>query len=131
MIIVDSSGWIEFFFEKANAYCFAESIEDSGNLLVPVISIYEVFKKILLTTDEARAFQAVVQMKQGRVVELTEEIALKAAVVSIDHNLPLADSIIYATGLIENALILTQDADFESLPGVKYFPKQAKDVSDG
>jgi predicted nucleic acid-binding protein len=120
MNLVDSSGWIEYFFDGPNASYFAGPIERTKDLVVPVICLYEVFKEVCQVADEARALQAVAHMKQGRVVPLTEEIALKAAVVSMKHQLPMADSLVYATGLLEGATIWTQDEDFRDLPGVKF-----------
>jgi predicted nucleic acid-binding protein len=87
---------------------------------VPVVCLYDVFKNIYKVGDEAKALQAVAQMKQGRVVELNEDIALRAALISLRHKLPMADSFIYATGQLNEALVWTQDADFEGLPGVRY-----------
>jgi predicted nucleic acid-binding protein len=123
MNLVDTSGWIVYFFEEENAALFAEPIEDTENLIVPVICLYEVFKKVHLVAGESMALRAVAQMKQGRVIDLSEEIALKAALLSNRHKLPMADSLIYATGQIENALIWTQDSDFEHLDGVRYVRK--------
>ena len=120
MNLVDTSGWIAYFFEEENAALFAEPIEDTENLIVPVICLYEVFKKVLSVAGESMALRAVAQMKQGRVVDVSEEIALKAALLSHRHKLPMADSLIYATGQIEHALIWTQDSDFEPLDGVRY-----------
>ncbi len=120
MNLVDTSGWIEYFFGGENDSFFASSIEDTGNLLVPVICLYEVFKKVHQVADEARALQAVAQMKQGRIVPVTEEVALKAALISLKHKLPLADSLVYATAQLENAVVWTQDEDFKGLPGVNY-----------
>ena len=120
MNLVDTSGWIEYFFGGSNASFFSQPIEDTQNLLVPVVCLYEVFKKVNQVADEARALQAVAQMKQGRVIPITEEIALKAALVSLKRKLPMADSFIYATAQIEEAVVWTQDQDFQGLPGVKY-----------
>ena len=120
MNLVDTSGWIEYFFEANNASFFAVPIEDTQNLLVPVICLYEVFKKVNMVADESKALHVIAQMKQGRVVNLREDIALKAAMISIRNKLPMADSIIYATGLIENAIIWTQDQDFKGLSGVNF-----------
>ena len=63
MNVVDTSGWIEFLFGGKNADVFAPLIEDTGNLLVPVICLYEVFKKVDAVADEPRALQAIAQMK--------------------------------------------------------------------
>ncbi len=120
MNLVDTSGWIEYFFDEKNSSYFTEPIENTAILVVPVVCLYEVFKKVNQVADEAQALQTIAQMKQGKVIELNEEIALKAAMISLRHNLPMADSFIYATGQIENATIWTQDADFKGLPGVKY-----------
>lgn len=120
MNLVDTSGWIEYFFDGPNASYFSEPIEDTANLLVPVVCLYEVFKKINQVADKAKALQAVAHMKQGRVIELSEEIALRAALISLENKLPMADSFIYAAGQLEGAVIWTQDIDFNGLPGVKY-----------
>ena len=120
MNLVDTSGWIEYFFAGPNATHFAKPIESTVELLVPTICLYEVFKKVNMVGSEAQALQAVAQMRERHVVDLTESIALSASLISIKHKLPMADSMIYATGLTNNATIWTQDIDFENLPGVKY-----------
>lgn len=120
MNLVDTSGWIEYFFGETNSSYFSEPIENTSVLIVPVVCLYEVFKKVNQVADEAQALQAIAQMKQGKVIELNEEIALNAAKMSLRYKLAMADSFIYATGQIENATIWTQDADFKELPGVKY-----------
>ncbi|MFZ1983093.1 MAG: type II toxin-antitoxin system VapC family toxin [Desulfatitalea sp.] len=124
MNIVDTSGWLAFFNGEKNADVFAEPIRESQELLVPTICIYEVFKFVKSKVGEVEAVRIVAQLKQGRVVELNEKTALEAADISIRHKLAMADSIIYATALIEDAVIWTQDADFKELRGVKYFVKQ-------
>jgi predicted nucleic acid-binding protein len=123
--VVDTSGWLEYFFGGRNAGFFSPPIEDSRRLLVPAVCLYEVFKKVLKTADEARALQAVTQMKQGQVVPVTEEIALRAATISLKHRLPMADSLVYATAVGERALVWTQDEDFARLPNVRFRPARA------
>ena len=120
MNLVDTSGWIEYFFAGPNAPFFAEAIEKTDSLTVSVVCLYEVFKKINAIADEARALQAVAQMKQGRVIDVTADIALEAALSSLRHGLPMADSLIYATARREDASIWTQDDHFRGLPGVRY-----------
>ena len=120
MNIVDTSGWIEYFFSGSHASFFSKPIEDTDHLMVPVICLYEVFKKVNIVADEARALQIVGQMKQGHVVDLTEDIALRASLISIRHKLPMADSLIYATASARSALLWTQDEHFRNLPGVNY-----------
>jgi predicted nucleic acid-binding protein len=123
MNVVDSSGWLEYFANWPNADFFAPAIEDTGNLIVPSISIFEVFKRVLQQGGESDALQAAALMQQGRVVNLDVFIALEAAKVSNDHKLPLADSVILATAQAHNAVLWTQDADFNGLPSVQYKPK--------
>ncbi len=126
MNLVDTSGWLEYFFDEANAGYFSSPIEETHALLVPVICLYEVFKKVNSVADEARALQAVAQMKQGLIVDITEDIALSAALISLKHKLPMADSLIYATARGHGAILWTQDDHFRNLPGVNY--KKARAV---
>lgn len=126
MNLVDTSGWIEYFFSGPNVSYFSKPIEQTDSLLIPVICLYEVFKKINIVADETRALRAIAQMKQGNIADLTENIALDASLISIRHKLPMADSMIYATARAHEALIWTQDEDFKNLPGVNYKPTSQK-----
>ncbi len=123
MNVVDSSGWLDYFADGPNADFFAPSVEDPEQLIVPTISIYEVFKRVLQQTDEGSALQAMVAMQQGTVVDLSQPLALRAAAISLQLKLPMADSIILATARSYGATVWTQDADFEGLDGVHYIPK--------
>lgn len=129
MNVVDTSGWVEFLFEGKNADVFAPLIEDVDNLIVPVICLYEVFKKVNAVADEPKALQAIGQMKQGRVLDITEPIALRAALISLKHRLPMTDSLILSTAWSEQATLWTQDEHFSGLPGVKFTPARTKTSS--
>ena len=120
MNVVDSSGWLEYFADGPGAGYFANAIEDTEALIVPTISLYEVFRRILQQRDESAALSAVALMQQGVVVELTAPLALSAAALGAQLKLPLADSIMYATARTNGATLWTQDADFEGLPHVRY-----------
>jgi predicted nucleic acid-binding protein len=124
MNIVDSSGWLEYFAEGSNAEFFAPAIEDTKNLLVPVICIYEVFKKILLQSGVSAAQTHISDMKLGKIIEIDESLALSAAKISFDLKLPMADSLILATARANNAILWTQDEHFKDLDGVKYIEKK-------
>ena len=123
MNIVDSCGWLEFFADGPNASFFAPIIQDTTNLIVPSISITEVFRRILQQKDEDAAIQAIALMHQGRIVDLTPSIAISAAQLGVQHHLPLADSIIYSTAKYYKAVIYTQDADFKNLSNVHFIEK--------
>jgi len=118
--VVDSSGWLEYFTDSDRADLFAPAIEDTEHLLVPVISIYEVFKKVLRERGEDDALQVASLMQAGRVIDLDGELVLEAA----RHALPMADSLIYATALRHGATLWTQDEHFKDLPEVRYFAKK-------
>lgn len=122
--IVDSLAWLEYFADAPGAKHFASAIEDVSQLVVPAICLVEVFKVVLRQRGENNALQAVALMQQGRVVDLDASLALVAAKVGNEQKLPLADSIVYATALAVDGLVWTQDADFDGLPGVKYFAKR-------
>jgi predicted nucleic acid-binding protein len=124
MNIVDSSGWLEYFSNGPGARHFSPPLKDTASLVVPVVTIYEVFKVILRECSENEALQAAAAMQKGTVCDLTVNTALMASKLSLEHKLPMADSIILATAQLHDATIWTQDFDFKSLPGVKYFPKK-------
>jgi toxin FitB len=126
MNLVDSSGWLEYFADAPNANKFAPAIQNTADLIVPTLSLYEVFKRVLQQRSEAEALQAIAVMHQGRVVDLNMAIALKAAHLSLELSLPMADSIMLATARECQATLWTQDANFKSVEGVKYFPKRMK-----
>lgn len=124
MNVVDSSGWLEYFGRGANAEVFAKPIEALDKLLVPSMTIAEVFKRILQQRTEHAALQAVVQMSQGQVIGLDASLAMTAAKLGHSLKLPPADSIILATARTHAALLWTQDDDFQGLPDVRYIPKR-------
>ena len=124
MNVVDSSAWLEYFADGANAGHFADAIEDTAALVVPSITLLEVFKCISRQRDEATALQYVAVMQQGRVMALDAALAIRAASLGLRHQLPLADSIIYATAKQSQALVWTQDSNFKGLDGVRYWPRK-------
>lgn len=123
MNLVDSSVWLEYLADGHGAGVFEPVITKTQDLLVPVICLYEVFKRVLQQRDEHSALRAVALMQQGRVVDLDSDIALRAARHSIEYTLPMADAIILATARVYEAVIWTQDADLQNIKGVKYYSK--------
>jgi predicted nucleic acid-binding protein len=120
MNIVDSSGWLAYFASGPNADFFSEPIEETAELLVPTISLYEVFKRILQQRSETEALKAVAFMQSGTILDLTSTIALHAANISNDLKIPMADSVMLASARENDAILWTQDGDFEGLDGVLY-----------
>ena len=124
MNIVDSSGWLAYFADEPNAKHFLIPLSNPDLLVVPTVTIYEVFKVILRESTENEALQAVVAMQKGTVVDLNAPLAIAASKLSLEHNLPMADSIILATAQEFKAVLWTQDSDFKRISNVKYFPRK-------
>ncbi len=124
MNVIDSSAWLEYFADGPNADFFAKPIEKPEQLLVPSITLLEVFKRVTQQRDDSAALQCVAVMQQGEVVDLDAALALRAAALGLRFKLPLADSIVYATAQAGNAVVWTQDSDFEGLPGVQFRAKR-------
>jgi len=121
--VVDSSAWLSYFSGDENADIFADAIEQTELLIVPSITVLEVFKHVYRQRGEDLALMCIAHMEQGQVIDLNSTVATEAAYLGITHKLPLADSIIYATAKKYDAIVWTQDADFENLDGVQYFAK--------
>ncbi len=129
MNVIDSSAWLSYFAGDNNAGKFAAPIEDVDALLVPSITLTEVFKCIMRQKGEDAALQVVAHMQQGKVVALDGALAMDAAVVGLKYKLPLADSIIYATASRFGAVVWTQDEDFKALSDVRYFPAESTTIA--
>ena len=123
MNIVDSSGWLEYFSGGPNSDKFEPPLKDTSSLIVPVITIYEVFKVVLREAGENEALQAIASMQKGSVIDLTTSSAMDASRISLKYSLPMADSIIFSTAQSYGCVVWTQDSDFENLPNVNFFQK--------
>lgn len=126
MNVVDSSAWTEYFADGPNASLFAEPIEATGALVVPSLTLYEVFKRVVLLKGETAALEAISVMLGGRVVDLTAGVALEAARISLEERLAMADSIILATARLEDAVLWTQDVHFRGVKGVEYRERSSR-----
>ena len=124
MNIVDSSGWLAYFADEPNAKHFISPLKDTDSLVVPTITLYEVFKVVLRESSENEALQATAAMQKGTVVDLTVPLAIAASKLSLEKGLPMADSIILTTAKAYDAILWTQDSDLKNMPGVKFFPKK-------
>ncbi|MEY3696194.1 MAG: hypothetical protein RL083_2019 [Pseudomonadota bacterium] len=123
MNVVDSCGWLEYFSDGPNAGFFAPAIENTAKLLVPTLTLFEVFKRILQQRTEADALRAIALIRQGQLIDLSDAVALGAARLSFDLKLPLADSIILFSARMHDAKLWTQDAHFEGISGVSFVRK--------
>jgi len=123
MIIIDTSLWIEFFAGTPLDESIVNALLNNEELYVPTICLYEVKKKFINDNDYPKAVTAIDIMKEGIVINIDSEIALLASDIGKQHKLPMADSIIYATAVLWDAELYTQDKHFENLDRVHYFSK--------
>ena len=118
MILVDSSGWIEYLAERPKADLFAPYIEGSEPLVSSAIQVYEIYKVVRRDVNEERAIEAVSALRTTTIEPLVEALALEAADMALEYGLAMADAMIYATASRHEAEIVTGDADFDGLPRV-------------
>ncbi|MBI4340741.1 MAG: type II toxin-antitoxin system VapC family toxin [Candidatus Omnitrophica bacterium] len=123
MLLIDSSGWIEFFMDGPLAGTYAHHLKHPNDVLTPTVVLYEVYKVIKRQRNEEEALTAAAQMGKTQVVPIDDTIALTAADASLTYQLAMADAIVYATALTHKAKLVTSDADLASLPGVVYHKK--------
>jgi len=126
MNVVDSSGWLEYFTDGANADIFKPIIGDETSLIIPAVCLYEVFKITLSRAGEDEAVRVAGLMSFGQMIDFDREVALVAAPISTQYKLAMADSVIYAIAQMHNATLWTQDAHFKDLPGVQYIEKKVR-----
>jgi predicted nucleic acid-binding protein len=123
MILVDSSGWVEYFTDGGNAAKYGSYLEKLSNVVTPTVVLYEVYKLVKRQRTEEEALLAAAQMQKTRLVPLSDSLALTAADLSLEFRLAMADSIVYATARAEDAELVTSDSDLKDLPGVTFLPK--------
>jgi len=124
LIVIDSSGWLEFFSDGPHADEFANRMRSPANVLTPTIALYEVYKVAKRDRSEEDALRAVAMMKRTRLVDLTEELALTAADLSLAHGLSMADSMMLAVARAYDAELVTTDAGFAGIDSVTVFSKK-------
>jgi predicted nucleic acid-binding protein len=125
--VVDSSGWLEFFADGPLAESYAAHLADLAQVLTPVIVLYEVYRWLKRERGDEEAIIAAAQIAKTQVVPVTVTLALTAADLGLEHGLPMADSLVYATAVSMGAELITSDGDFASLPGVTYLAKPKPD----
>jgi predicted nucleic acid-binding protein len=123
MNVVDSSGWLEYLANGINADYFASAIEDTTTLIVPSVSLFEVFKRISSQINERQGLYCLSLMRRGKVIALDIDLSISAVRLSLEYKLPMADSIILATSRSFDATLWTQDEDFAGIAGVQYVSK--------
>jgi predicted nucleic acid-binding protein len=121
--LVDSSGWIEYLQDTPRADLFADAIEDRNSLLVPTIALFEVHKVLSRRLPVDLVERCLNVMRLGRVLDFTDARAIAASQIAVGHQLAMADAAMYSMAQELGATFWTQDADYQGLAGVNYFPK--------
>jgi predicted nucleic acid-binding protein len=124
VIVVDSSGWLEFLTDGPLATDYAGRLRHPASVVTPSIVVYEVYKHSKRLRGEESAIDAVAAMRKTNIIPLTEEVALIAADLSLEHKLAMADAIVLATARLHDAQVVTSDADFSGVPGAIYIRKR-------
>lgn len=126
MRLIDTCGWLEYFTDGPLARNYGRFLKSGGKqLLVPTLVVYEVYKFLSRAAGEEVAILAVSKLKTCEVVDLDISLAMEAADFSLLHRLAMADAVVYATARRFRAELVTSDADFKTLPGVRFIPKTA------
>ena len=125
MILVDSSGWVEYFVDGPLADEYAARLRPASNVITPAIVVYEVYKRLKRDLTQEHANTAVAAMRRTEIVPLDAQLALRAADLSLTENLAMADAIVLATARSRDAELVTSDADFRKVSGVTYLAKRA------
>ena len=125
MNVIDSSVWIEYYYDGPNSDFFSAPIQDRESLVLPSICLYEVYKWVSRHHSEEAARTVLADMQQGMLIALDSSLAVDAARLSLEFDLPLADSVILATARAYDAVLWTQDADFKGISGVRFRPRKS------
>lgn len=125
MTLLDSSVWIEYFVDEPRAELVEAYLTDA-NLFVPTVVVYEVYKFLRREVSEEWAKRAVARMRKAQIIPLDESLAMEAADASLQHRLPFADAVVYATARRLGARIVTSDCHFRGLPGVEYLGEEGE-----
>jgi predicted nucleic acid-binding protein len=124
LIVIDSSGWLEILSDGPHAEAFAARLKHPNNVLTPTVALYEVYKVVKRSWPDQEAIGAVAMMRNTRIVDLSEKLALTAADLSLDHKLSMADSMMLAVARSFDAELVTTDSDFAGIDGVTVFSKK-------
>lgn len=120
MNVVDSCGWLEYFANGANADFFALAIENAQDLIVPHIVVFEVSKRLRHLYGDSGEAQGMSFLEKGRLVGGDMALMRLAARAAKNHQLAMADAIIWQTAQTHHAQLYTQDIDLDGLPGVVF-----------
>jgi predicted nucleic acid-binding protein len=124
--VIDSYAWIEYFMGTKAGEKAKPIIEGAEEKITPTICLAEVYAKTLRVEDQELAEKQRIFIKEkSALAPLDEMIAVESARVQTKTKKEidgwgLADSIVYATGLIRKADVVTGDEHFKKLKNVVF-----------
>jgi predicted nucleic acid-binding protein len=121
--LIDTSAWIEMLKASGVGQSVRKAVPEVENWVVPTIVQLELEKWALRNLSDQEAAKLLSFSNYCVVIQLSTDVAVYAAQLSIDHKLSTADAIIYATAQMNHAELLTCDAHFKDLPSVIYLEK--------
>ncbi len=121
--LVDTCGWIEWLTNGKLVKSFESYFKNPSELIIPTLLQYELYKWVVREKDMPTALEIMGITENGIIAPLDTRLALHAADISQQHNLAMADAIIYATSQLYDAMLITSDKHFKDLPNVKFFGK--------
>jgi predicted nucleic acid-binding protein len=126
MRVVDTSAWIEWLIGSPTGRKVEPLLPETGAWLVPTIVQLELSKWLRREVAEDKADQVMAFLETCVIAALDSAMALAAAERCVSLRLATADAIVYATAQEHGAELLTCDAHFETLPGVRLVAKQSR-----
>ncbi|MGE0633252.1 MAG: type II toxin-antitoxin system VapC family toxin [Pseudobdellovibrionaceae bacterium] len=117
-MVVDSSVWMEMIFDGPLRKKCEDRVKGMA-VLVPSSVLFEVYKKIKKQISEEVALETVAALSKYKTIEITRDIALLAADLSLEQNLGMADSLVLACANANKVGLITLDNDFTSVPNAQ------------
>ena len=120
-VVIDSSVWLEYLTHGQRLKKIEQFFKPPNKIIIPVIVIYEIYKKIKSERGESEAVFVIAQMERlaVKIFEIDQPTAIKAADISVHYKIPMADSLIYTSALLEDAVVVTTDMHFNELPSAR------------
>ncbi|MDH3735376.1 MAG: type II toxin-antitoxin system VapC family toxin [Gemmatimonadota bacterium] len=130
MNVVDASGWLEYFSDGPDAAFVAQVLQETDSLIVPTVTILEVFGSVCRSHGEGAALQAAAAMQQGTVVNLDTAGALDAGRLSVMYGVSTSAGAVLAAAERHGATVWTLDESVRQVPGVRFREPTGRRIPD-
>ena len=120
MNVVDATGWLEYFSDGPDAAFVAQVLQEADELVVPTITILDVFERVCSEHGEGAALQAAAAMQQGTVVTLDTPMAMAAGRLAVAQGVSTGAGAVLAAAERHQARVWTLDEEVRHVPGIQY-----------